>query len=291
MMWHQLQPVDWRHLVIKDITLKLETDPGRDRSLSYAMSAAKAFDAHVTAMAFCDPLGFPQYPIPTLPASVVSNIIEEKEREAREATARFQAAAEEAGLSFDHEIVTHRLPHSAAAFAVKARRSDLSIIQQAETRDDDNEAIIESALFDSGRPVLIVPYIQKDSLRLDHVVCCWDGSSTAARAVNDARPLLKRANKVEVLIIANEKTQDSRHQASGTGIVNHLARHGIEVALRVVPAADVDVNNAILSYTGDHGSDLVVMGGYGHSRLREFVLGGVTRGILGSMTTPVFMSH
>ncbi|CAM5350894.1 Universal stress protein family OS=Afipia felis OX=1035 GN=NCTC12722_01573 PE=3 SV=1 [Afipia felis] len=277
--------------MIKAITLKLETDAERDRSLNYAISIAKTFDAHVSAMAFCDPLGYPQYPIPKLPASVIANITEEKEREARAATARFQKAAEENGLSFDHEIVTHRLPHSAAAFAVKARRADLSVIQQAENRDDENEAIIEAALFDSGRPVLIVPYIQRDGLQLDHVVCCWDGSSTAARAVNDALPLLKRASKVEVLIISNEKTEDSRHQASGTDIVKHLARHGIEVALKVVPAPDVDVNNAIQSYTGDHGVDLVVMGGYGHSRLREFVLGGVTRSILGSMTTPVFMSH
>lgn len=277
--------------MIKDITLKLETDAGRDRSLSYAMSIAKAFDAHVSAMAFCDPIGFSQYPMPKLPAAVIANITEEKEREAREATARFQKAAESQGLSFDHEIVTQRLPNSAAAFAVKARRFDLSVIQQAENRDDENEAIIEAALFDSGRPVLIVPYIQKDGLQLDHMVCCWDGSSTAARAVNDAMPLLRRAKKAEILIIANEKTEDPRYQASGTDIVNHLVRHGIEVALKVVPAADDDVNNTIQSYIGDHGVNLVVMGGYGHSRLREFVLGGVTRSILESMTTPVFMSH
>ena len=143
-----------------------------------------------------------------------------------------------------------------------------------------------SALLDQWRPDG-----PEDGLQLDHVVCCWDGSSTAARAVNDAMPLLRQAKKVEILIIANEKTEDPRYQASGTDIVNHLVRHGIEVALKVVPAADDDVNNTIQSYIGDHGVNLVVMGGYGHSRLREFVLGGVTRSILESMTTPVFMSH
>ncbi len=277
--------------MIKDITLKLETDPARDRSLSYAISVAEACDAHVTAMAFCDPIGFPQYPIPAMPASVVSNIIMEKEREARAAITRFEDAARGRNLSFDHELVTHRLPRSAEAFAVKARRSDLSIVQQTENRDDDNEAIIETVLFDSGRPVMIVPYIQKEGLRLDRVVCCWDGSSTAARAVNDARPLLKRAKNVEILIVANEKTEDSRHQASGEGIVNHLARHGIDATLKMLQAPDVDVGNAVLSYIAEQGTDVVVMGGYGHSRLREFVLGGVTRTILSSMTAPVFMSH
>lgn len=277
--------------MIKDITLKLETDPARDRSLNYAISVAQACDAHVTGMAFCDPIGFPQYPIPSMPASVISNITAEKAREAQAAITRFEEAAKSHKISFDHEVVMHRLPRSAEAFAVKARRSDLSIVQQTENRDDDNEAMIETVLFDSGRPVLIVPYIQKDPFRLDHVVCCWDGSSTAARAVNDARPLLKRAKKVEILIVANEKTEDPRHQASGEGIVNHLARHDINATLKTLQAPDVDVANSILSYIAEQGADIVVIGGYGHSRLREFVLGGVTRTILASMTAPVFMAH
>lgn len=277
--------------MIKDITLKLETDPTRDRSLDYAISVAQACGAHVTAMAFCDPIGFPQYPIPAMPTSVLSNIAAEKDREARAAISRFEDAAKSHKISFDHELVMHRLPRSAEAFAVKARRADLSIVQQTEVRDDDNEAMIEAVLFDSGRPVLIVPYIQRDAFRLEHIVCCWDGSSTAARAVNDARPLLKRAKKVEILVIANEKTQDSRHQASGEGIVNHLKRHEIGATLKTLQAPDVDVGNAILSYIAEQGADVVVMGGYGHSRLREFVLGGVTRTILSSMTAPIFMSH
>lgn len=277
--------------MIKDIILKLETDPARDRSLDYAISVAKVWDAHTTGMAFCDPVGFPQYPVPAMPASVISNIVMHKEREARASIARFEEAARGHNLSYDHELVTHRLPRAAEEFAVKARRSDLSIVQQTEDSGDDNDAIIESALFDSGRPVMIVPYIQKDRLKLDQVVCCWDGSPTAARAVNDARPLLKRAKSVEILIVANEKTEDSRHQASGEGIVNHLARHGIDARLKILQAPDVDAANAILSYIAEQGTDVVVMGGYGHSRLREFVLGGVTRTILGSMTAPVFMSH
>jgi len=280
-----------RQLVIKDIILKLETDLARDRSLNYAISVAETFGAHVTAMVSCDPISFPQYPIPDMPESVIANIRAEKEREARAAIARFEEAAKGRNLSFDHELITHRLPSSAEVFAVKARRTDLSIIQQNENEDDDNGAIIETVLFDSGRPILIVPYIQKDRLNLDHVVCCWDGSSTAARAVNDALPLLRRAKNADILIIANEKTEDSRHQASGEGIVKHLARHGINVRLKMQQAPDASVASAILTYIGEYGSDLAIMGGHGHSRLRDFILGGVTRGILTSMTVPVFMSH
>lgn len=277
--------------MIKDLTLKLETDAARDRSLNYAISVAEVFGAHVTAMASSDPITFAQYPIPAMPETVIANIRAEKEREARAAIARFEEAAKGRGISYEHEIVTHRLPQSAEAFAVKARRADLSIVQQMENTDEDNEIVIETVLFDSGRPVLIVPYIQKEGLKLDHVVCCWDGSATAARAVNDALPFLTQAKNVDILIISNEKTEDPRHQASGEGIVKHLARHGIATQLKVQQAPDSSVASAILSYAADQGSDLIVMGGYGHSRLREFILGGATRSILASMTVPVLMSH
>lgn len=277
--------------MIKDLTLKLETDQNRDRSLSYTISVAEAFGAHVTAMASSDPLSFAQYPIPALPDTVITNIRAEKDREARAAIARFEEAAKSRGISYDYDLVTHRLPQSAEIFAVKARRSDLSIVQQMEQIDDENETIIETVLFDSGRPVLIVPYIQKAGLNLDHVVCCWDGSATAARAVNDALPFLTRAKNVDILIVSNEKTEDSRHQASGEGIVKHLARHGITTQLKIQQAPDASVANTILSYVADQGSSLIVMGGYGHSRLREFILGGATRSILASMTVPVLMSH
>src|SRR5208282_1790981 len=147
------------------------------------------------------------------------------------------------------------------------------------------EMIVESTLFESGRPVIVVPYIQKGPLKLDRVMVCWDGSRPAARAIADAMPLLEKAGRVEVVIVANERGKQD--EIAGADMGQHLARHGLKVEVERIVGGDIDVADALLSHAADCSADFIVMGGYGHSRLREFVLGGVTRGILGSMTAPV----
>ena len=149
--------------------------------------------------------------------------------------------------------------------------------------------IVETALFDSGRPVLIVPYIQRTGLKLDRVMVGWDGSRSAARAVADTIPLLVRAKATEVVIVASEPAKSD--EMPGADIAHHLARHGAKVEVKSIVTAETDVANTILSRAADTSADFLVMGGYGHSRLREFILGGVTRGILSSMTIPTLMSH
>ena len=150
--------------------------------------------------------------------------------------------------------------------------------------------LIEATLFESGRPVIVVPYIQKEGPNLGRIVCCWNGSRAAARAINDALPLLQKAPAAELLIVANEKTGSER-EVRGVEIASHLARHGIKVEVEILPAADVDVANVILSRVADCSASMIVMGGYGHSRFREIILGGATRGVLTAMTVPVFISH
>src|ERR1700733_7916338 len=172
-----------------------------------------------------------------------------------------------------------------------ARRFDLSVLMQSEPNRVDNDEMIEASLFESGRSLIVVPYIQKDGLKLDHVVCCWDGSRAATRAINDGLPLLVKATTVDLLIVLNEKTDTSPNQIRGAEMAKHLARHDVKVQIVTVPTADIDVTNAILSYVADVSGTLIVMGGYGHAKLREMILGGVTRGMLQSMTVPVFMSH
>jgi nucleotide-binding universal stress UspA family protein len=134
----------------------------------------------------------------------------------------------------------------------------------------------------------VVPYIQTEGIRLDRVMVCWDGSRNAARAVGDALPLLKRAKKIEVVTIEQKEQRDSLR---GAQIADHLARHKLDVDLKSIVAPEIDVADVILSHAADSQADLLVMGGYGHTRIREFVLGGATRGILGSMTVPVLMAH
>ena len=148
--------------------------------------------------------------------------------------------------------------------------------------------IAEGALFGSGRPMIIVPYIQKAPFKLDRVMVCWARSS-AARAIADAMPLLTKAGKIEVVIIANERGKEDEIEGADMG--QHLARHGLKVDVKRISRGNIDVADVLLSHVSDSGTDFIVMGGYGHSRLREFVLGGVTHSILRSMTAPVLLSH
>jgi len=104
-------------------------------------------------------------------------------------------------------------------------------------------------------------------------------------------PLLAKTTAVDLLIVLNEKTNTDQNRIRGAEIGKHLARHNVNIRIKTTPAGDIDVSSAILSYVTDNSSSLIVMGGYGHAKLREVILGGVTRDILKSMTVPVLMSH
>jgi nucleotide-binding universal stress UspA family protein len=279
------------HIMVKDILLNLECDESRNSALDYAISVAETLDAHLTGVAFAGRALLPGYPIMDIPSSILTDMLAASEQVAGSAIARFEVAAKRSLLSIEPRLITESELRPPDIFSAMARRFDLSVIMQSDAaRGANNDMLIEAALFGSGRPVIVVPYIQRDRLKFDRIVCCWDGSRAAARAVNDALPLLKKAQIVELLIVANEKIGNAR-KTRGVDIGNHLARHGVKVELRIASGADIGVSDAILSHVADCSASMIVMGGYGHSRLREFVLGGVTRGILSTMTVPVFMSH
>lgn len=276
---------------MKDIILHLERDSSRDAVRDFAVSTAETFGAHLTGVSFAFAANIPNYIMPDFPADVLANMLSESEAAARGAISRFESAVKREGLSAEPRLILQSEFGPTRTFAEMARNFDLSIIMQS---DDDvginNDLLIEAALFDSGRPLMVIPYTQRTLLKLDRVVCCWNGSRAAARAINDAMPFLKKANAVELFIIENEKTANEE-VLSGAEIGRHLARHDVKVEVETTPAPDIDVADAILSHAADCSASMLVMGGYGHSRLREFVLGGATLGILSTMTVPVFLSH
>jgi nucleotide-binding universal stress UspA family protein len=213
----------------------------------------------------------------------------ENETAAKASVTRFEQAAKATGLSVETQMLDATFAGAAELFGRMARRADLAVVGQAQPeRAGAAELIIEAGLFESGRPVVVVPYIQK-GLQLERVLACWDGSRTAARAIADAIPILSRAQSVELLFVINERGK--RDEQPRDDMVPHLARHGITATTKQLAAGDTDIASTILSYAADSAADLIVMGGYGHSRLREFILGGATRGILNTMTVPVLMSH
>jgi nucleotide-binding universal stress UspA family protein len=277
--------------MIKDIIVNLEHDVSRDQARDFAITVAEAFDAHVAGVAFAYAPEFPGYVMLEIPPNIVAAMVEDSKKAAEAAIKRFDEAARRSLLSAERRLVRTVGVEAPTLFAALARRFDLSIFLQSSPDGAANDDMIESSLFETGRPVVVVPYIHKDGLKLDRVVCCWDGGRAAARAINDALPLLAKADKVDLLIIENDKTKNETTEIRGVEMASHLARHGVKVEIEIIPAPDIDVADAILSHVADESGTLIVMGGYGHAKLREIILGGVTRAMLKSMTVPVFMSH
>jgi nucleotide-binding universal stress UspA family protein len=276
--------------VIRDIVVNLSIPPVRDVAGAFAASIAAAFNAHVAGIAFVyDPVP-PAMPLGTIPPKLIESLRSENRKAAAAAVAGFDGQAQRLGLSAESRTVDVTFVGASVHFGRLARGFDLSVVGQAEPdRLAPEELIVEAALFDSGRPVVVVPYIHRTGLNLDRILVCWDGSRSAARAVADAMPFLERAKAVDVVIVATEAGKSD--EMPGADIAHHLARHGLRVEVKRIVRGDVDVANAILSHAADSAADFLVMGGYGHSRLREFILGGATRGILTSMTVPVLLSH
>ena len=275
--------------MIKDLVVNLSTGAGENATPNYAISLAREFDAHLAAVAFA----YEAVPIAMLGDDVSTDWITELQQEAEDsakaAVATFEEATRGSGLSTEVRWMTASFSGTADLFGRIARRFDLSVVRQTEPDDKTPDPlIIQAALFDSGRPVLVVPYVHKSGIKLDRILVAWDGSHSAARAVGDALPFLKRAKAVEVVVVGDKAKSK---EIPGADIAHHLARHGVKVEVKEIVAADVDAANILLSHAADVSADFMVMGGYGHSRLREFVLGGVTRSVLATMTIPTLLSH
>jgi nucleotide-binding universal stress UspA family protein len=275
--------------MLKDVVVSLSGRAPRDFAAEYATSIAATFGAHIAGVSFLYEPVIPDGTLGGIPVDLIELQREENSKAANDAISRFDAGVKKAGISAETRILDATFGGAATLFAQIARRFDLAVVGQAQREGGaSDELIIEGALFESGRPLVVVPYIQKRGMTLDRVLACWDGSRTAARAIGDAMPLLERAKAVDIVIVAEERKSD---EITGANMSEHLARHGVRASVKRIAKGDLAIEDVLLSYAADSGADFMVMGGYGHSRLREFILGGVTRGILASMTVPVLMSH
>ena len=275
--------------MIKDMVVNLglgANDPAGD----FAISVADVFEAHVLGVAFVyDPV-IPGSVMGGIPPEFIESQRRESEKKVQQAIARFEQAAKRVGVAYETRTLNASIAGAADRLGHLARRFDLAIVGQPEReRAAAAEVVDEGVLFDSGRPVIFVPYIQKSGLKLDRVMLCWDGSRAATRAINDAMPFLEKAKQVELVIVSSKAGK--ANELTGADMGQHLARHGLKVEVKRITSPDIDVTSTILSYAADSSADMIVMGGYGHSRLREFILGGVTRGLLETMTVPTLMSH
>jgi nucleotide-binding universal stress UspA family protein len=214
---------------------------------------------------------------------------ESAQKRADAALSVFGAEARDAGIAYSLKAITGAMYDAAAQIGAMARLADLTILLQPDyERDTFDNAVPVEILFQCGGPVLFVPYIHKGPFEFKRIGIAWDGSRLAARALRDAAPFLKEAQEVAIISI-NEPSKPENPSAAE--LASHLARRGLTVKFEHANAEGGEIQATILSIAADAVLDLIVMGAYGHSRLQERLLGGVTRGMLLSMTVPTLMSH
>jgi nucleotide-binding universal stress UspA family protein len=275
---------------IKDILVYLQGVEAALPAIDFATSLALQTGAHLTAAAIA--IEYP--PLAAGPSiggmgfagiQALQNLARENRKALERAGAEFVAGAP-SGLQAEFTLIQGYRGEACQAFARQARYFDLSVIGQGRAENGGlDRRVVAETLFGSGRPIFIVPFIHKGPAKLERAMICWDGGLQAARALAAAMPLLKLSRNVEAVTIGGVAAAEA-----DLSIAQHLARHGVSVTLTTLPAAD-EAGDALLSYAADRSADYLIMGGYGHWRLSEFVLGGTTRTILGAMTIPVLMAH
>ncbi len=210
---------------------------------------------------------------------------------AQTALNEFERIVENLGVeSFEMRLVDDE---AAGGISMQARYSDLVVIGQTDLEEPSPSVtpdFPEYVVLNCGRPVLIVPYVGHFETVGERALIAWDAGTQAARAVSLALPLLRRAKIAQVAVFSPQQHLGRHGEQPGADIALYLARHKVKVNVSE-QEVKADVGNALLSLATDFASDLIVMGGYGHSRFREILLGGVTRTVLDTMTVPVLMSH
>ncbi|MBY0562770.1 MAG: universal stress protein [Hyphomonadaceae bacterium] len=220
-------------------------------------------------------------------ASMAADVEKNAAAKAAELDSHLASAARAAGVTFDLLAFTEHWPRGESQTSPLGRVSDLSVLGLP--RDDVERRLeIEDWLFGTGRPCLLVPNAEPPPFSLDVAVIAWDESKTAARAVGDALPLLHKAKTVRVLVVRGEKAI-ARDPAAP--LIDYLRTHGIEAVADTAELGRSGVGATILDHAAGVKANLLVMGAFGHSRAREFVLGGATKDILDAAALPLLMSH
>lgn len=279
--------------MIKDILVHLDDSDDDGARLAYTAGLAGLFDAHVTAL-YANLI--PQIVLAGDGGMLGMDMAIEVENEARAhgetAMDRIMGLIETVPGPHDLKRLDVHSEMAGQALAVEARLYDLFVATRPYGHDRETltAPAVEGVLFESGRPCLFLPPHSNPPARFGTVLLAWKSSRQAARAVAAAMPLLHKAAKIVVAMVDDGKATDSADPERGTGILTYLTRHGLAAELKLL-SRDERVSKTLLDEAGRSGADLIVMGGYGHSRLAEWVLGGTTRALLSQAQLPVLVGH
>jgi nucleotide-binding universal stress UspA family protein len=274
--------------MIKDIVVHLTGSEEDDTRLSYALQIARLFDAHLTGLqvhampeilSITDPSG----------SAFLQDLIAQSSERADAVGKRL--AAKLADFDVEHELRRFDLLPGVVgnALAAETRLADLFVGTRPYGDPTGQQRIEEAVLFGSGRGSLLVPPHGKPPKEYGTILVAWNDSREAARAVAEALPFLQQARQVVVCLVEEDASEQTGIEP-GADIGRYLSRHKVSAEIRKV-AGWSDTGAALLNEARQVGADLIVMGGYGHSRVREWVLGGATRLMLSEAPVPVFIAH
>ncbi|MEQ1952596.1 universal stress protein [Mesorhizobium sp. CN2-181] len=275
----------------KTIAVILQSKDDAQRVLDCAVPLAQAWGAHIVGIhaepipvAYSAAVGFPD-------VGVIETATEAAAERTKEVEALFTERMKAADQSFDWHSLTSYSGDSAYAGATLSRAADLVIVAQRNPEwASDDAPSVEGVLYESGRPVLVVPYAGPLTRSFNRILVSWNGSREAARAVFDALPLIAEAGWTEIFVVDPPEDEDEAG-ASASALAAALSRHGAEVTVATEASRGRGVDEVIRDRVAATGADLLVLGAYSHSWLRQMLFGGVTRSVLHAMQVPSFMSH
>jgi nucleotide-binding universal stress UspA family protein len=280
--------------MLRDIVVHIPVDQSAQPIIDCATSIGSTFDAYLEGIACVYPTLNPAIgptfdPVMAF-ANTAAGAMQYNTDQAESVLNQFRDSAKRVGISHAVRCISNGNHATISALTEISRLYDLSIVAQPDQAKPSHDALLpEAVLFGSGRPMLMIPYIHVGPLKLDRALVCWDGSQPAARAVHDAMPFLRKARATDIVTVNEDSATAS--EVSAKVLQTYLARHDISADIHRRTARVSDIYNDILSLATDIGTNLMVMGGYGHSRLREVILGGVTRGMFKTLTVPALISH
>ena len=277
----------------KTILLSLNQVSRSDTLIDAAVSLASAHDAHLIGLYI---IPAPRI-YPAMSAHVTPVVLDEAKIFFEERASKCRETFDEAARKADVRAEWRKYESSSANIAdgviEHGLQADLIMVSQA--NDEGNDGIendfCERVVMEVGRPVLMIPQIGSFDTIGSNIVIGWNSTREAARAVFDAMPMLEKSQAARLIWVDPLDSGGKAGNLPGSEMATTLARHGVNSTAEAMPTDGIGPGNALLNRASDIGADLIVMGAYGHSRMREFVFGGATRTILDHMTVPILMSH
>jgi len=277
---------------IKNILLHLDHSSGCQNRLQTAFAMAKNYDALITGLFVVPDYVVPSYVEAQISVDLITDVTEKALARARDTLSEYQKMAEAAGVRMDAHVVEGQV---IPILREHSKYSDLLMLGQDQPDDPDNASygLADALLFEGACACMVVPHSGKLALPGNRILLTWNASRESARALREAMPMLKTA---ETLVVLSSEPDDAdvtiaRGHPHADELARFLESHGIESVSSGINDLDISASDAILGQAAEMDADMIVMGAYGHARLREIILGGVTRDLLKQSPIPLFLAH